>query len=716
MTKPVQIPKYGSWHKGQGLYYGGDYNPDQWLDVPDIMERDFALMGETHTNTFSLNIFGWAQLEPTEGQYDFAWLDDIIQRMEEAGHRVILATPSAAKPVWLAKKYPESCKVDQRLQRKHFGFRHNFCWSSPMYRQKVQQINRLLAKRYGGSSSLVLWHISNEYGGDTLNGACYCELCQQNFREWLQRRYQTIEQLNRCWWSSFWAHIFSDWSEIEAPHEHNDARHNLHGLVLDWKRFTSDNALNFMHAEIAAIREFSDVPVTTNFMSSFEPLNYSRFARELDMISWDSYPQWHTRGDDIALSHRVAFHCDQMRSFKQQSWLLMESTPSAVQWSAYAKLKRPGMNALSSLQAVAHGADGVLYFQFRKGRGGSEKFHGAVVDHVGHVQTRVGRDVSELGRLLEKLGALRGSMPPNIQAAVICDWPTRWAYENSQGPRNDGKVDYIQEAVIEAAGGVLHSQCGGIDYVDECMRFYQSLRKQQIAADVIGSVHDFAKYQLLLAPLLHVVDAGLAQRLRDFVHEGGTLVTGYWSAVVDEHGLCHLGGWPGLLRDVLGIWAEEIDALNPNESRAAQLHCDELEGRYNASLLWESLHLEGAQSVATFSEELFAGQPAITRHPFGRGAAWYIGAHFEQALLDTLLPKIAGAANVPPCVKETLPEGVFANVRENDNGRFVFYQNFLPKEQNFELSQEHYLLDNGKVGALTLPPFGVAITRNRPWQ
>ena len=189
---------------------------------------------------------------------------------------------------------------------------------------------------------------------------------------------------------------------------------------------------------------------------------------------------------------------------------------------------------------------------------------------------------------------------------------------------------------------------------------------------------------------------------------------GYWSAVVDEHGLCHLGGWPGLLRDVLGIWAEEIDALSPGETRAVQLHCDEL--CYNASLLWEGLHLEGAESVATFSEELFAGRPAVTRHSFGRGWAWYIGAHFEQNLLDALLPKIASAANVQPCVQETLPFGVFANVRQNNNGRFAFYQNFSSREHSFALAQPQYLLDQGRASALTLPPFGVAITCNQPWK
>ena len=346
------------------IIHGADYNPDQWQDRPDILNEDMRLMKLANCNEMSVGIFAWSALEPEEGKFDFSFLDKAMDGIYAAGGRVILATPSGARPAWLAQKYPEVLRVRPDGIRNEFGVRENHCYTSPIYREKVRIINEKLAERYTGHPALIAWHISNEYCGE-----CHCPLCRAAFREWLKAKYGTLERLNREWWSAFWSHTFTDWEQIVPPGPLGDK--GLHGLNIDWRRFVTDQTVDFMNAEINAVRKYTpDIPVTSNLMGFFDELDYRRFAKSLDFISWDAYPQW--RGNDkndIPAAIGAAMAHDLMRSLRKRPFFLMESTPSLVNWHEYNKLKRPGMNELSSLQAVAHGADSVHYFQWTKSRG-----------------------------------------------------------------------------------------------------------------------------------------------------------------------------------------------------------------------------------------------------------------------------------------------------------------------------------------------------------
>ena len=448
LRKPVPM-------KNTVLLHGGDYNPDQWLDHPEIFAADLALMRTAGCNAMSVGIFAWTRLEPAEGQYDFTWLDQVIDRLWENGIYTILATPSGARPAWLSQKYPEVLRVDSDRIRILHGSRHNHCFSSPVYRAKTQAINRALALRYAGHPGLLLWHISNEFGTE-----CHCELCQEAFRTFLKKRYQgNLEALNQAWWTGFWSHLYTDWTQIESPSPRGEA--SVHGLNLDWHRFVTAQNISFIENEIAPLRELTPtVPITTNLMENFYGLDYFKLAGILDIVSWDSYPDWHSdQLTDIEIASNTAFVHDMMRSLRQgQPFLLMESTPSLTNWHSYNKLKRPGMHLLSSLQAVAHGADSVQYFQWRKSRGSSEKFHGAVVDHVGHGQTRVFREVSQVGQALAALQPVLGSRT-SAEVALVFDWENRWAFDNLQGLTQDLEERGYLQTAQKPLSGILAARC-----------------------------------------------------------------------------------------------------------------------------------------------------------------------------------------------------------------------------------------------------------------
>ena len=665
------------------MMHGADYNPDQWPQ--DIWPEDMRLMKLAHCNTVSVDIFAWVKSEPAEGQFEFGWLDKVMDMLAENGVYAIMATPSGARPAWLSQKYPEVLRVGPDRRRNLHGKRHNHCWTSPVYREKTRIINTKMAERYKDHPALVLWHLSNEYGGE-----CHCDLCQQAFREWLQDKYGTLDALNQAWWTAFWSHTYTDWSQIESPSPIGEDA--VHGQNLDWMRFTTHQAIDFMRNEIAPLREITPhIPLTTNFMRDYKPLNYWRFAPEIDVISWDSYPYWHL-GPDWEEAARIAFNHDIFRSMRGgQPFMLMESTPSITNWHAIAKLKRPGMHLLSSLQAVAHGSDTVQYFQWRKSRGSSEKFHGAVVGHSGHENTRVFRDVAEVGATLEKLDGVVGTTV-KPEAAVIFDWENWWAVEDAQGPRNPDK-----------------------GYLETCQRHHQALWRMGVPVDVIDMEQALDGYKLVIAPMLYMVRPGVAERIEAFVNAGGTFVATYWSGIVDETDLCFLGGFPGPLRAVLGIWDEEIDALAESDSNSvvpAPGNPLGLSKPYTARQLCGLIHAETASVLATYQSDFYAGRPAITVNAFGDGEAYYLAFRTgADALLD-FYSHLAARLSLQKVLDTDLPEGVNVQMRTDGERDFVFIMNFAPEHRAVTLDDAAYtdtLTGEAVSGAIALDGCGLRI-------
>jgi beta-galactosidase len=466
-----------------------------------------------------------------------------------------------------------------------------------------------------------------------------------------------------------------------------------------------------MRAEIAPLKRAApDLSVTTNLMGTYEGLDYFKLSRDLDLVSWDSYPCWHGRGvipnprgswdqqgRDWRLAAEVAFVHDLTRCLKAgHPFMLMESTPSMTNWQSVSKLKRPGMHLLSSLQAVAHGADTVQYFQWRKSRGSAEKLHGAVVDHVGHENTRVFREVSDVGSALAKLDGVVGTSVP-ARVAVIYDWENRWAIDDSQGPLNDGRKAYERT----------------------CKDHHEPFWKRGIAVDVIDEDCDFTPYRLVVAPMLYMVRPGVAERLESFVRSGGTLLVTYWSGIVDQSDLCFLGGFPGPLRKLLGIWAEEIDALYPEDRNGLVMRRGNalgLEGRYEVRDLCELAHAEGADVLATYGDDFYAGRPALTLNRVGSGKAYYLACRTEGRFLDDLAGRLERDLDLPRAVPTALPEGVSACVREDERSRYLFLLNFTPRGHQVALGEgswRNVLGDRDASGAVILEPYGVGVLSTR---
>lgn len=635
--------------KAPYLWHGGDYNPEQWS--PDVWDDDFRLMQKAGMTSATVGVFSWVSLQPAEDQFTFDWLDEIMDRMHRQGMHAVLATPSAAHPAWAAQKYPGIQRADRHGVRRPFGMRVNYCPNSPDYRRLSATVARKLAERYKDHPALMLWHVSNEYGD-----ACYCETCAAEFRRWLQAKYGTLDELNARWWTYFWGHAYTDWEQIQPPLE--GGQFMVHGLSLDYRRFMTDSTIACYENERDVLRAITpDVPITTNLMGAYKPLDYRKLAKSMDLTAWDSYPQPRDSASDIAFLH------DLTRGLKDgQPFLLMEQTPSSQNWQAVNALKPPGVLRLWSFLAVAHGADSVQYFQWRRGRGGCEKMHGAVIDHAGSDQTRVFREVSQIGVELSALGdSIVGASTP-AEVAILFDWENWWALEDSIGPVRDKK------------------------YLATVRKHYAPWFNQNAPVDVVFPDSDFSRYKVLIAPMLYLTTPVLGEKIERYVEGGGILLTTYLSGIADETDLVYTTGYPGPLRAVTGVWVEEFDALY--EDRPNTLVMADGSAAYSCGHVADLLHLEGATVLATYGKDWYAGRPALTVNQFGAGKAYYLATDPDTAFLEVFYRGIAAEAGVVSAAQT--PPGVEVAVRRKCDADLLFLLNHNPQAAQVELPEGGY--------------------------
>jgi beta-galactosidase len=661
--------------------HGADYNPEQWMSSSDpqdeaVWSEDVRLMSLAGVNVATVGVFSWVSLQPDEHTFTFGWLDRVMSMLAENGIFACLATGTAAQPAWLSKAYPDVLPVDEMGTRLEHGQRQRYCPTSPDFRRLSQNLALRLAERYREHPALLLWHVSNEYGP-----TCRCDRCAERFRMWLQERYGSLQELNHRWVTAFWSHTYTAWEQIIPPSPRGER--SIQGLTLDYNRFMSDMNLECYKGEAETLRRVTpEVPITTNFMQWYKPLDYFSWAPHLDVISWDSYPDRTDHPSAVALRH------DLMRGLKEgQSWLLMEQTPSQVQWRSHNPLKRPGVMRLLSHQAVARGSDAVMYFQWRQSAGSAEKYHGAVVSHAGHEHTRVFGEVAALGAELRALGSgILGTRLP-ARVALVFSWPNWWTVELKNGPSSS------------------------LRYVEEIERYYLPLWERNVAVDVVAPDRDLSGYDLVIAPALNMVTEAQGAAIERYVENGGVFVTTFFSGVVDENDQVWLGGYPGPLRKALGIWVEEFDPLTPGMTNRVQVSPGGwlAEGSYECDLWCDVVHTDGATALATYEADFYAGQPAITEHRFGKGRAFYVATGPEQTLTSSLVKGLLADLDLTPPLEA--PAGVEVTRREGNGRRYTFVlnHNSTPVEVPLPSPMRDLISGESHSDTLTLPPLGVAI-------
>lgn len=659
---------------GGRLAFGGDYNPEQWPE--STWPTDVELMQQAGVNLVSLGIFSWAWLQPKEGVFEFAWLDRILDLLEAGGIAVDLANASATPPPWFSVAYPGSLPVDVDGLRRSYGARQAFCPSSPDYRAAAAQLTEAIANRYAGHRAVVMWHVHNEYGCH--NWSCYCDTSARAFRMWLQRRYGELSALNDAWGTAFWSQRYYDWDEVIPPRRPSYNTFANPTQQLDFARFCSDELLDCYRAEAAILRAHSDLPVTTNFMGFFKPLDYWSWAQEMDLVSNDHY-RIAALGPTGA-AHDLAMAADLTRSLSDTApWVLMEHSTSAVNWQPRNPAKPAGQMRRDSLSHVARGADGALFFQWRASRAGAEKFHSALVPHAGTDSARW-REVRELGADLVALAPVTGSRTV-ADVAIAFDWNAWWGVELDSHPSID------------------------VDQLSRVRRWHRLLWERGWTCDFVHPNRDLSGYRVVLVPSLYACDDSAADNLAA-VASRGALVVGYFSGIVDLHDHIRLGGYPGAFADVLGVRVEEFSPLSVGESVELDVDPELWAGGRATADTWTELVGAVATDVevlATLAGGTFAGSPALTRRSVsgsaGRsGAAWYLATDVSDPLLGHILQRACTEAGTSPAVptRGTRPVGADLTVRQSTNGRYVFAL-------------------NGSAEAVAVDVDGVDLLTNRPW-
>ncbi|TDW77767.1 beta-galactosidase [Kribbella pratensis] len=569
------------------LWYGGDYNPEQW--DPAVWKEDVDLMRQAGVNLVTVGVFSWSTLEPSPGQYNFTWLDQVLDQLYDDGVSVDLATPTASPPPWFSRLHPEALPVTADGVRLTHGSRDTYCVCAPAYREAARGIARTLAERYHDHPALAMWHVHNEYGT-----VCYCSLAAARFREWLRERYGTLDRLNEAWTTAFWSQGYAEWTDVEPPRKTQYLVNPTQ--YLDFRRFWSDELLAAYLEQKTELRKVSALPITTNFVfGNWVPVNHARWAAEVDVVAIDHYPDQ----AGIGAEEQTAFGADLARGWAGgRPWLLMEQAAGTLNTGPRMHAKEPGRMARHSLSHIARGSQGALFFQWRASRGGAEMYHSAMVPHAGP-DSRMFREITQLGSELPHLAEVAES---NVVADVAILWDVEcwWAMQGTHLPSSS--LDYL--AAVRSA--------------------HRHFWRAGVTVDFAAPTDDLASYKLVVAPSLYLVSDDAAANLTAYVENGGDLVVGYFSGIVDPDLRVRLGGYPGAFTELLGVRVEEFHPL-PDDGEVV------LSSGGRGRLWSEDVHAVSAEVVDRYAGGVLDGKPAITRRQIGAGMAWYVSTELDDA-------------------------------------------------------------------------------------
>ncbi len=657
--------------------FGVDYYPEHWPEAR--WAEDARLMQEIGVNTVRLAEFAWARLEPTEGCFNFAWLDRAIAMLAERDIRIILGTPTASAPPWLMNKDETLFLVREDGVRLPYGHRREYCPSHPTYHAHTERIVTALAEHYKDHESVIGWQIDNEFGD-----RCYCEVCRERFQGWLREKYGTLDALNEAWGTVFWSHAYNDWAEVPVPLS-TAPSHNP-GLALDFKRFASDVYVNYQKLQLDILRERCPKHfVTHNFMGfGYSQLNYFDLAEDLDLVTWDNYPRgfWDMKErvneSALALGHAT------MRGLKGQNFWMMEQQSGPGGWDIVSVTPRPGELRLWAYQAIAHGADGMIFFRWRTARFGAEEYWHGLLNHDGTKGRRF-EELKGMGLELKRIGdAIQGSSV-HAEVAMLLDYDSRFAFQVQANNPN-------------------------FSYPAHFATIYEAFHRLNVPVDIVPPDADLSRYKLVTAPALYVLDDALAGRLKTFVEAGGTLLTTLRSGVKDEANAVVDMPLPGLLAELCGITIEDYDSLPEGAGQGLEFTAVTPVGEARANVWCDIVTPQGAEVVARYTADYYGGEAAVTRNRAGRGQAVYVGTAGNRALYDTLAPWLLNLADVAtPLKKRKEQGGLEVTERVRGDARLRFVLNHSDQERRLSAQGHDLLSDTQLNGEVTLPPKGVLV-------
>ncbi len=632
------------------IQFGVDYYPEHWSR--ERWEIDVRLMEEMGIQVVRLAEFAWHKLEPTEGCYDFEWLDSIIRLLEGHGIKTVLGTPTAAPPAWMIKKHPEIQPVDKYSRVRHFGGRHHDCQSNKTYREYIRSFTEEYSKHYASDPAVIGWQIDNELG-TYFDESCMCASCTQRYREWLKEKYKDIDALNKAWGTAFWSQGYNDFEEITPPLL--TATGENPSAMLDWKRFASDLIVDFAKLQADIIRK--NCPgqfITHNYMNLADRVDYYELGKLLDFVSDDIYPAGSWQKQPHQPEHEMAACYDAVRGYKKKNFWMMEQQAGMAGWNTMGRAPAPGEISAWAVQAMAHGADAIVFFRWRACALGTEQYWHGILGHSGN-PGRVYEEIRSLiGRFSPVMKEIKGSMP-KPEAAMVHSFEQNWAIE-------------------------IQPNHPDLDYIGHLMGMYKPLYDRNIQVDIVRGTDDLSRYRLVIAPLQYLMTKEIADNYRNYVNQGGNLVLDMRAGVKDGHNICMTEyELPGELRDICGIEIPEYDCLFEKEGKA-----EYNEEVYDISKWADIIELKGAEPLASFACGFYEGSPVVTVNQYGMGRVWYIGTEGSPEFLDALFEDILSESGVAGIGES--PEGVELSIREKNGKRWLFAINFTGEEKRFKLS------------------------------
>lgn len=663
---------------------GADYYPEHW--EKERWKTDAEMMVKANIKVIRIGEFAWSLYEPEEGKYEFDWMDEALDFFGKYGIKVVMCTPSATPPKWMIDKYPDILQNDIHGNPKLFGTRKHYCFNSETYREKTKKLNTLIAKRYAKHPAIEAWQVDNELGWSNTT-RCYCKSCENRFRSWLKEKYGTIDNLNKTYGTTFWSQTYRSFEELNIPKAGAcyDTCHDTQGqnpaLLLDYYRFCSDSVVEFTKESVDIIKEYSDLPITSNLLdaaiNSGTGIDYFKLSKEFDFVTWDNYIefQWgKAKPETVSRDHAL------LRSYKKKPFWVMEQQSGPCGWSKLGPTPTPGKLRLWTYQSVANGADTVVYFRWRACPFGTEELWHGILNHDGKPNRRYA-EVSRVGAEMEELSKNYRALMPRARVAIIKSFDSEWSQS-------------------------IHRQVEGLYYDSLLLDYYRPFWNMGIPVDFVTAEEDLNRYDLVLAPMLMMVSDEGKKNIETYAQAGGKVLFSFRSGIKDMYNNMLTETVPGVFADLAGVEVEDYDPLLEKTTATTGVF-----GNGMAHMWCDIVKPVTAKVIGKYTSDFYAGEACMTVNQIGKGEVYYLGYDLDEKAMKMLAVYLGRKAGIDmDLYKVDGVEVVDATDGTNDALFILNYNDhsvIVSMEQSYENMITHETVEN----VVELKPYDVAILK-----